>query len=207
MPVWPPITGSISMTTGALKPLRSLTLLLGLLLALPSVAEWGPKALLASLAEAVQPELRFVEERHDELLGIPLRSEGRLEFRAPDYLAKTIERGGDGSFVIEGDSLQVTRRGELHQIPLDSHPALRALATALRASLGGDYAALAEQFALELRGEPAQWRLILVPHQREVRRLLESLELGGSDARLLRISAYERGGQRSVTTLIYPDGD
>ena len=195
------------MTIGtAIRTLGGLLLGLGLM-ASCQASEWGIDPLLAAIAAGVQEELGFVEERHDALLGVPLRSEGRLQYRAPDYLAKYIEQGGSGSFVLQGDTLRATRRGSEHELELDSHPALRALAVALRASLGGDRAALEQYFVLSLTGTPAAWQLRLQPHEAAVERVMSRMQLDGQGGQLQQITIHERSGNHSVMSLRYPDDD
>ena len=196
------ITGSTSMITGNRKPSR--WLLVWALLFCSMTLQASPlDALLAELAVQQHSELRYTEQRHDALLGVPLHSEGILRYRAPDYLQKTIERGGAGSFVIEGDQLRVQRGERLHELALDSHPLLMAMATALRATLAGDRAALEAQFSLQLEGGRDDWQLRLRPRQREVARVLLELRIHGSGAQIRRIETEERSGDLTITELMH----
>lgn len=191
------------MTTGNLR--IRIALLLGWLITPGWAVAWGLDELFAGLAAQPRSEVHFVEERHDQLLGLPLRSEGILRYQAPDYLSKTIERGGEGSYEFSAGQLRIERRGAQHELALDSHPLLLAISTALRATLAGDRAALEQYFELRLAGQHDDWQLRLHPLDGAVARVLREIHIQGADARILRIESEERSGDRVITILRHGD--
>jgi hypothetical protein len=193
------------MITGKAKISLGASLLLWAI-SLPAMS-WQLDGLLSELAAQPHSDLRYLEQRHDTMLGVPLRTEGMLRYRAPDYLEKTIDRGGEGRFVIEGEQLRVQRGERLHDVALDSHPLLLAMATALRATLAGDRAALEAHFSLQLQGAREDWQLSLRPRQREVAWVLRELRILGSGAQILRIETEERSGDLTVTELRHGDAE
>lgn len=207
MRAWPPITGLIFMTTGKTRnsgwlPRVGLLLCLLTLSGAALATPWSLDGLFDALAQHPRQEVDFVEERHDQLLGVPLSSRGTLYYRAPDTLQKTLSQGGEGSFRFEGDELHIEQGGRARSVELDSHPALRALATMFRALLGGDRAALERYFQLELNGTREQWHLQLSPQQRELARLIREVNIYGSADRILRLETEERSGDRVSTRLL-----
>jgi hypothetical protein len=176
-----------------------LALLLALL-PLPAVAQWDAAQLLAALARAVPERIAYSETRRLAYLDVPLTSTGELEFRPPDWLRRSVQ-GSAESYVIAGDVVRVETPGGSREIALDVHPALRAFAESLRATLAGDLPRLQRHFHVELHGGIERWRLLLRPHYAGVAVLIESIELSGAGTQLLRIESRESGGDITITEL------
>ena len=178
---------------------RLLALLLALL-PLSVAAQWDAAQLLAELARAVPERIAYSETRRMAYLDVPLSSAGELEFRLPDWLRRSVQ-GSAESYVIAGDVVRIETPGGSREIALDVHPALRAFAESLRATLAGDLPRLQRHFHVELHGSKARWRLLLRPRDAGVAVLIESIELSGADAQLLRIESRESGGDLTITEL------
>jgi outer membrane lipoprotein-sorting protein len=157
----------------------------------------------ASLAEMVMTQAAaipsrstdFVEEKRLASLTAPLISRGRLAFTRPSHLEKNTEAPKPEHLVIDGDRLTITEDREAPRtVSLDEHPALRALADTLRATLSGDLAALRRIYAIEEQGSPQSWRLVLVPRDLALRRTLARVTLDGSEADLRQIVIQQTNG-------------
>jgi hypothetical protein len=58
---------------------------------------------------------------------------------------------------------------------------------------------------VELEGGPAQWRLFLVPRDREMRTVISLIRIGGSRDRVDLIEVNEANGDRSVMKVYKED--
>ena len=67
---------------------------------------------MARLAQAPQRRANFVEEKTLAALTVPLRSEGRLEYRRPDHLEKITTAPQYESLVVEGGRLVIAAGGD-----------------------------------------------------------------------------------------------
>lgn len=166
---------------------------------LPVVAQWDAALLLAALARHVPEHIAYTETRRLSYLDVPLVSHGELEFRPPDWLRRQ-ETGSDESYIISGDMLRIEGT-DSREVSLDAHPALRAFAESLRATLAGDLARLQQYFTLDMYGSEARWRLHLRPHDASVAAVIQSIELHGAGTQLQRIETRDASGDVTVTEL------
>ncbi len=159
----------------------------------------------ASLAEAVMAEMAalpsrsayFVEEKRLGDLTTPLVSNGRLIFVAgsparleQDTLAPRPER-----LVIEGNTLTLTEGdGSPRTISLDESPGLRAIADTLRAALAGDLPTLRRIYAIEQQGTLQAWRMLMVPNDPILRRILARVTLDGAGSALRQVDIQMTNG-------------
>lgn len=153
----------------------------------------------AMLGGVRESQARFVETKHLALLERPLRLEGTLSFRAPDYLRKQVTAPEPQDFEVEGE--RVTIRGpqsDPQVLALDRYPALRAFVEALRASLRGDVETLRRFYDVQLSGTADDWRLHLVPRNDALARRILHVDVVGSGAELFSIEIVERDGDRSL---------
>lgn len=177
-----------------------LFLVLCALVPLPAVAQWDAAQLLAALAGAVPERIAYSETRRLAYLDMPLTSTGELEFRPPDWLRRSVQGSGE-SYVITGDAVRIEGNGARREVPLDLHPALRAFAESLRATLAGDLPRLQRYFTVELQGSEPAWRLHLRPRDASVASVIQSIELSGNGTTLRRIETREAGGDVTITEL------
>ena len=171
------------------------------------------RAHAASLAETVmaglagQPsrEAGFTEEKRLASLTEPLVSRGRLVFVRPARLEKITQTPKPELLVINGETITVTADGQAARtVSLDEHPALRALADTLRATLAGDLATLRRIYDIEEQGTPDAWRLLLVPIRPAMRRALARVTLDGGgdgDGELRRIVIQQANGDEQRLTV------
>ena len=160
------------------------------------------EAVMAQLAALPSRTTRFVEEKRLTSLTTPLVSRGRLVFIRPSHLEKQTEAPKPERLVIDGDLLTIAEDGEAPRtVALDEHPALRALADTLRATLMGDLAALRRIYAIEEQGTLQAWRLMLVPLAPALRRNLARVTLDGNGAVLRQIVIQQANGDAERLTL------
>jgi len=174
--------------------------LIGPALAWSANIEWDVAQLLTKLARTEPVRVAYTEIRHLAYLDIPLTSYGELEFHPPDSMQRSVQ-GKAESYLIIGDIVRIISPTASREIDLDTHPALRAFAESLRASLAGDLPRLEQYFLLELRGDEGHWQLRLRPRDATVAALIKQIELSGAGDQILRIETQETGGDRTVTKL------
>lgn len=176
-------------------------LLLALLYLLPGASQAERFALAdlgRLLADTRQSEADFVEIKTLAMLDRPLKLQGRLYFRAPDYLRKYVISPHHEDYEIDGQQVRVQDERGSRTISLDRHPALRALAEAFRATLGGDFAALQRYYQLHLRGSRDDWQLTMTPREPGIAARVERIEVAGSGAALFSVLILERDGDQSL---------
>lgn len=184
---------------------------IALLTALPaSAADWSLEALMQARRAVQAAEARFVQERHSFLLDAPLRSEGRLLYRAPDVLKQEITAPYPSSLSLAGDTLTLDKDGESHSISLRQYPQAGRYVEALRGVLSGDLATLREHFNLEFQGDQHQWSLALLPHDDTLYEdsaasfgpQIERIDIRGSGAEMSRIELRQSASERTLMTIL-----
>ena len=94
---------------------------------------------------------------------------------------------------LENPSRKVNR-----ELKLRDYPALWGFVESIRSTLGGDIKSLERFYRVELEGEPADWRLFLVPLDSKMNEVISLVRIDGSQARIDTIEVQETGGDRSV---------
>lgn len=146
-----------------------------------------------------QSQARFVETKTMALLERPLRLQGTLYFRAPDYVRKEVTAPDYEDYEIDGDQVRVQQAdGRSRTIRLDAHPALRAFAEAFRDTLRGDFDALQRYYDLQLSGTRDDWQLTMVPRDESVAAQVRRIEVHGNGPDLFSVRIVERDGDESL---------
>lgn len=189
------------MTSGIRKSIRLSALVLGLALC-SGAARAGAfdlHALGQILAGVRQSQAEFVETKTMGLLQRPLRLEGKLYFRAPDYVRKEVLKPDYEDYEIDGDVVRVQHGAEAARtVRLDEHPALRAFAEAFRATLGGDFRALQRYYDLRLQGTREDWNLLLTPLEPALAKQVDRIEVSGNGPALFSVLIVEPNGDQSL---------
>jgi outer membrane lipoprotein-sorting protein len=160
-------------------------------------------AVMAALRAVRESRASFVEERELPELERPLVSRGTLLWRAPDRLEKRTTDPAPEIFVVEGDRVTLERpgRGLRETLQLDAAPEIRPLVEALRATLAGDLATLRQHHAVSFSGDPARWRILLVPRSLRLRGAVQRIALEGQDGFLAVVETQGHDGRtRLVAT-------
>jgi len=186
---------------------RKLLLVVLLATVLPAVADAASLAedIMARMAALPSRSTNFVEEKRLTSLIAPLISCGRLVFTpAAGPSAARLEQDTEAPkperVVIDGDQLTIAQSdGAPRTLSLDDYPALRTLADTLRAALAGDLATLRRLYAIEEQGTMQAWRLMMVPRDAALRRVLARVTLDGSGAELRQIDIQSDGDEQRLT--------
>jgi hypothetical protein len=192
------------MISGERTPSLLSLLLTSVLCGGAGAADTGTELTLPGLFERLaanpQTRTRFVEIKRLSVLDRPLRFEGTMEFRKPDYLAKHVMTPVAEDYVIEGEKVTVTQStgGSPLELVLSDHPALDAFAASLQAPLAGDLESLTRHWRPSLGGSRKKWLLALTPIQPQLAALIRTVRLEGREDRLTAISIEETSGDSSV---------
>ena len=160
------------------------------------------------LLSAVQASnVRFSETKTMSALSEPLVLSGKLSYARGGRIEKDVETPFRERTVIEGDTMTVESpaRGESRRYSLRASPAAWAFAEGLRATLGGDLAALERYYRVSFSGGVDDWRLELAPRDEEMARYVRSIEFRGRRAAITQIGVNEAGGNATLMA-IRPDG-
>jgi outer membrane lipoprotein-sorting protein len=160
------------------------------------------KELMATLALKKEDTARFKEQKFLKVLSKPLKSEGTLHFRAPDYLEKRTLKPKEERLVVENNIVRFfDHQKETRSLSLDAYPPLRDLLNGIRFTLLGEVAELKKYFELELRGDCRQWSLILVPKSESAMNILERIIILGEKDTIVKITLVEANGNFSIMTI------
>lgn len=170
-----------------------------------SVAESTPAFTVETLftqLKMTQPVvLEFQEFKTVSYLEIKLEQNGILEFRPPDYLRREIIKPTEEVTVISGDQISIKTASNEKTISLDEHPAIRALVSAFRAPLSGNYAEIKDLFKINLKGTVASWSLELKPVRASVSTYLAEIIINGKHNQIETIETIEQNGDSSYLIL------
>ena len=163
-------------------------------------ADWSLETLMRDLGQIRSSKARFVERKYLKVLNAPLELRGTLTYVAPGNLQKRTLSPKPETLTVEGDRLTIesAARNEHRTLRLQDYPVLWAFVESIRSTLSGDIQALERFYRIELEGGPVQWRLYLVPRDKEMRTVISLIRIGGSRDRLDRIEVHEANGDRSV---------
>lgn len=165
-------------------------------------AGWSVAALFAEFARAPRREARFVERRFLGVLDAPIDARGELRFVPPSRLEKLTRAPARERLLVDGDTLTVERDGLVRTTTLREFPELAPIVDGLRATLGGDLAALERAFRVDSRGGAPGWTIRLVPRDASLARAVAAITLRGA-AYALQVVEIEQGdGDRSVMRVL-----
>lgn len=129
----------------------------------------------------------------------PVITRGELEYLGPGHFVKTTTEPFHERAEIANGAVTTTRgNGTAKHFPLDRIPALRPFLDGFGALLGGDAAALARDFELELRGDEQRWQLQLHPRDDDLGRRITSITVNGRNREPVCFTTREADGDESV---------
>ena len=126
-----------------------------------AVAEWTVTDLLSLRSEVVETHASFIQDRYSVLLSEPLRSRGRLHYRAPGFLLQEFDAPFASRTVLDGETLLTWRDGEEVSMPLRRSGRVGVYARALCGVLGGRIGDIGDHFRIDLSGTEERWTLRL----------------------------------------------
>lgn len=191
------------MTTPDSSLVRTLIgVVLSLVAATTTAAEWNVSELMRTLAQAKEGKASFVEKKTIGIIDKPLVSSGELAFTAPDRLEKRTIKPVSESLILEGDSLTIEQADKRRlKVRLQDHPEVAAFVESIRGTLAGDRLALERAYTLELTGSIDKWQLVLTPVQAQMAKLITRIRISGALGDVKAIGFEQADGDRSDMTI------
>ena len=160
--------------------------------------------LMSLLAQRKQGEVKFTETDYLQVLDQPVKSAGVLVYRAPDHLEKRTLQPRKESMILQGDELTVQRGQRTYRMQVSAHPQAAPYVDAIRDTLAGNEAALEKVFKVGFTGTRDEWKLELVPLDREAARKVRRVEIEGGRDVIHSVEILQADGDRSVMMLGAP---
>ena len=160
--------------------------------------------LFADLGAQRERHARFTERKFSALLKKPIESSGTLIFRAPDYLERRTVEPQRETVRIEGSVVTyegAANAAQKRTFSLADAPLLAALIESLRATLGGDLAALRRHYDVSTSTPSAPaggWQLTLVPRERALLDAVSRIVLRGAGAEVAAVEIVEANGDLTL---------
>jgi outer membrane lipoprotein-sorting protein len=169
-------------------------------LAQTAAPAWGLSALMREMAQVRAASASFTERKTSPLLSAPLLDQGTLSYTAPDYMRKTTLAPVPERFTLAGNRITMTGGpgGGTHVFPVSAAPQIGGLVEGIRATLAGDSSTLTRLYAVRLSGSAAGWQLLLRPRDAKLARLVQSIEIRGSQDRIEAIDTRSPDGGDST---------
>lgn len=159
---------------------------------------WDLAELMKQRAQVTQARARFIERRNSNLFDRPLILSGTLRYDSPARVEKEIDTPFRERYVVDGDVLRIEPRDKRPRtVSLSEHPALWAFVESFRATLAGNLPTLQRFYEVSLEGDREHWRLLLRPRHEQMRELVDSITIEGSNADITAIEILEVGGDSS----------
>jgi hypothetical protein len=105
------------------------------------------------------------------------------------------------TLVLDKDKLIVEQRGKKRTLSLQSYPEVAAFVDSIRGTLAGDRKALERVYQLTLEGNESNWHLTLLPQEKKMQRIIESINIRGSSNQLQQIVIQQADGDSSHMTI------
>ena len=122
----------------------------------------GVEALMSLLAQVEYVRAEYRETRESSLLSVPISSRGQLEYRAPDRVAMSSDRGD--RFEIDGGTVRILHKGSLvREVSVYDHESIESLVATLKGVFSGDLKRLRQDYELGFRAGDQDWSFDLVP--------------------------------------------
>jgi len=163
-----------------------------------AAAPFGIAQLMQMMAENKPGNATFSEKKYLAVLDKPVESSGELRFIPPNRLEKRTVKPKPEMLVLDGDHIQVERRGKKHVLQLANYPEISGMVESIRATLAGDRAALERVYRLTLQGGSNAWVLNLVPLDGRVASIVTRIRMEGVRDEVRRMEILLADGDRSV---------
>jgi hypothetical protein len=163
-----------------------------------AAAPFGIAQLMQMMAENKPGNATFSEKKYLAVLDKPVESSGELRFIPPNRLEKRTVKPKPEMLVLDGDQIQVERRGKKHVLQLANYPEISGMVESIRATLAGDRATLERIYRLTLQGGSNAWVLNLVPLDGRVASIVTRIRMEGVRDEVRRMEILLADGDRSV---------
>lgn len=163
------------------------------------------EALFDGLQKLPGIEAEFTEEKHLQLLALPLESKGVLYFHKEGYLLRKITHPTPSSVRISPTALTIDEDGKMQHIALSNHQEIAHIVQSFLWILAGDLSSLRKHFSLEFQKDASNskalgsWTLILKPTDERVKKLVQKITVHGDGVQVKELRIEEQGGDATHT--------
>jgi hypothetical protein len=161
-------------------------------------ADWTLDVLMHMLAQRGSGHATFTETKNLAMLDIPIKSSGELRFEAPDFLEMRTLEPRPQILTLRASQLSIESNGNTRRIDLVNYPYAAVLVGSIRSTLNGDSLALQHDFKVKLGGNPAHWKLTLVPIDAGARARVKEIRISGHQAQVSQIEMDQADGDQSL---------
>lgn len=172
--------------------MNKLTFILCFLLSWPVLAA-DIKGVSQQLAQPTALVGQFAQEKHMQLLSMPLKSSGSFVVIKDVGVVWKLEQPVQSTMTI-------TEQG-LKGVDIEDNRAMQYVGKLLMQLLSGDFSSLEQQFKLVAAVEDEQWQLVLEPRSSLIKKAVESILLSGGSY-INSIELHESGGDKTVIQLL-----
>jgi len=165
-------------------------------------SDFSLQSVFDSLAKRSPSTTRFVEQKKIAEFEAPIESTGELSYQAPARLEKRTLTPEAESLILDDDMLIVERGEFRREIPVADMPAIGAFVASLRGFVSGNLENVQQAFELTLSGDTKKWTIHGKPVESAVARIVETIEVSGSDGQLSVFAVALTSGDSSILTLI-----
>lgn len=177
--------------------IRSFTLILLSVLALPVIAnvEYAELAALSASPEQLNGE--FVQEKYIQALDAAIESSGEFQYQRNTEISWRTLSPIQNLLILTPDSITNTQ-GEIVLAQLDgsTNPVVSLFSNLFFGVMTAQWDSLAEHFSVQADIQGSDWRATLTPTNSAVERIVIMVELRG-DRYLREIILHEAGGDRT----------
>ncbi len=163
---------------------------------------WTIATLMQTLSEVRQAHAEFSETKKLSVLTTPLKTSGRLIYRAPLFLEKETNQPYHEVLRVDGNNItRENQRGQKQNFSIQAYPAVWAFVESFRATLAGDLKTLERFYKVRLDGNEKQWQLLLLPKDPEMGELVHAIRINGQGNLITSIETQEAAGDSTLMTL------
>lgn len=163
---------------------------------------WGLPDLMKLLARQKTAQATFTEKKYLALADQPLESSGELSYAAPDKLEKRTLSPRSETMLLDGENLSIVSGMRRARISMQGHPEAAAFVESIRGTLSGDQGALEKYYKLDFSGHADAWRLVLVPSQPGMLKIISRIRIEGSRSAISLIVFDQADGDRSEMRIV-----
>lgn len=167
---------------------------------LPTEPPAAFSAVQSALAANKVYRARFTEEKRIKVLRRPLRSEGRLVFATGRGLWRQLTRPFAQEIVVTRAGIsQRFADGRTEVVDLTKQPVAQAFVDAMLLIASGDLEGLRTHFELFFTGTEEAWTLGFRPRGEPLSRVIATMVLTGTQAKLSTLTVTEQSGDTTLT--------
>jgi len=167
-------------------------------------AAFNLEGLFALMSGQTRVTTTFTEKKFIRGLDAPIESSGELGFEAPSRMIKRTLLPKPETLLLDDRMATVERGRQVRTLSIDDYPELAVHIEGIRACLAGDRAALERVYRVELSGNPAQWKMTLVPLNEKAAAQVKAIHLGGEQADIRTVQVLLTDGDSSIMYIARP---